>query len=313
MTEATGRDFRIVNADCVEFVRSMPDDSVDMVVYSPPFESIYAYSDDPRDMSNCSNSAEFQQHYGYLARELTRVLKPGRVICVHCMVLPASKVRDGFIGIRDFPGDLIRAHQSTGLILHSKVVIWKDPVVAMQRTKALGLLWKQLKKDSAMSRMGFPDEVLMFRKPGENAVPITHSAEEFPVALWQKYASPIWGDIDQSDVLSCRAAREDGDQKHLCALQLEVYRRCLRLYSNPGELMFEPFAGIGSGGHAAIQEGRRFLGTELKESYFRQAVLNLHAAERRNLELPRAKYLNVCGPTLGERAESATSDLPEAV
>lgn len=278
MAREPGERWELANADCVEFVGGLPDASVDMVVYSPPFEAIYAYSDDPRDMSNCSDSAEFQRHYGFLATELARVIKPGRLICVHCMVLPTIKVRDGVIGLRDFPGDLIRAHQRTGLIYHSKITIWKDPVVAMQRTKALGLLWKQLKKDSAMSRQGLPDEVLVFRAPGENASPIVHSADEFPVAQWQRWASPVWDDIDQSDVLPCRAARAEDDQKHLCPLQLEVTRRCVRLWSNRGDLVLSPFAGIGSEGHVALTEGRRFLGCELKESYYRQAVANLTAA-----------------------------------
>lgn len=276
----TPGEWQIHNADCVEFVSGLPDASVDLIVYSPPFESLFAYSDDPRDMSNCSSSEEFREHYGFLARQLARVIKPGRIICVHCMVLPTSKNRHGYIGLRDFPGDLIRAHQATGLIFHSKVTIFKDPVVAMQRTKALGLLWKQLRKDSAMSRMGVPDEVLMFRAPGDNPAPVSHTAEEFPVALWQKYASPVWGDIDQSDVLPCRAAKEEGDQKHLCPLQLEVIRRCVRLYSNPGDLVLTPFAGVGSELYVALQEGRRAIGCELKPSYWRQAVGNLRAAEQ---------------------------------
>lgn len=281
----TGNGFEVTNGDCVEVVGALADASVDLVVYSPPFESLFAYSDDPRDMSNCSSSAEFFEHYGYLAQELARVIKPGRIIAVHCMVLPTTKSRDGHIGLRDFPGDLIRAHQKTGLIFHSKVTIWKDPVVAMQRTKALGLLWKQIKKDSAMSRMGLPDEVLFFRAPGENTAPVSHTAEEFPVAMWQKWASPVWDDIDQSDVLPCRAAREEDDQKHLCPLQLEVTRRCVRMYSNRGDLVLSPFTGIGSEGYVALTEGRRFVGAELKASYFRQAVANLREAESRPRDL----------------------------
>lgn len=292
--KAKGNGFDVTNGDCVEVVGALPDASVDLVVYSPPFEALFAYSDDPRDMSNCSTSAEFHEHYGYLAAQLARVIKPGRLICVHCMVLPTSKSRDGFIGLRDFPGDLIRAHQKTGLIFHSKVTIWKDPVVAMQRTKALGLLWKQLKKDSAMSRMGLPDEVLFFRAPGENANPIAHSPEEFPVALWQKFASPVWSDIDQSDVLPCRAAKEEDDQKHLCPLQLEVIRRCVRMYSNRGDLVLSPFTGIGSEGYVAIQEGRRFVGSELKASYFKQAVANLRAAEQATGDLFGSLNLGTC-------------------
>jgi hypothetical protein len=307
-----GNGWELANADCIDYVRSLPDESIDLAFYSPPFEAIYAYSDDPRDMSNCSDSEEFQAHYGFLARELYRVIKPGRIVCVHCMTLPSSKTQHGYIGLRDFPGDLIRTHQRTGMIWHSDVSIWKCPVVAVTRTKALGLLHKQLLKDSCMSRMGIPDRVLMFRKPGVNANPVKHRAprsefldvtyehfnegqpvsellsiepgdggEVFPIPLWQKWASPHWDDIDQGDVLPHRAGKDDGDQKHLCVLQLEVYRRCLRLYSNPGDTVLEPFSGVGSGIYVALQEGRKGKGAELKPSYFRQSVANLQAVERR--------------------------------
>lgn len=274
-----GRGWELENGDSCEWLPGLPERSVDMAVYSPPFASLFAYSDSPRDLSNNDTYEQFGEHYGFIARGLARVMKPGRIVAVHCMVLPTSKARDGFIGLRDLPGDLIRWHLDAGFVFHSKVTIWKNPVVAMQRTKALGLLWKQLKKDSAMSRMGLPDEVLMFRAPGDNPDPVTHTAEEFPVDQWQRWASPVWDDIDQSDVLPCRAAKDEDDQKHLCPLQLEVIRRCVRLYSNPGELVLSPFAGIGSEGYVALQEGRRFTGCELKPSYWRQAVGNLRAAE----------------------------------
>jgi hypothetical protein len=261
-------------------LQTLAEGSVDLAVFSPPFASLFAYSDDPRDLSNNDTYEQFGEHYGYIARGLARVMKPGRIVCVHCMVLPTSKTRDGYIGLRDLPGDLIRWHEQAGFIFHSKVTIWKDPVVAMQRTKALGLLWKQLKKDSAMSRMGVPDEMLMFRAPGDNPDPITHTAEGFPVALWQKYASPVWDDIDQSDVLPCRAAKEEDDQKHLCPLQREVVRRCISLYSRPGDLVLTPFGGIGTELVVALEEGRRATGCELKPSYFKQAVANLRAAQQ---------------------------------
>lgn len=277
---ARGRDWTLANGDSCEWLQHLEPACADLAVYSPPFASLYAYSDDARDLSNNDTYEQFAEHYGFIARGLARVMKPGRNVCVHCMVLPTSKTRDGHIGLRDLPGDLIRWHEAAGFIFHSKVVIWKDPVVAMQRTKALGLLWKQLRKDSAMSRMGLPDEVLVFRAPGDNATPITHSETEFPVSQWQQWASPIWSDIDQSDVLPCRAARAEDDQKHLCPLQLEVIRRCVRLWSNPGETVLSPFAGIGSEGHVALGEQRRYLGCELKESYYRQAVANLESAER---------------------------------
>lgn len=275
----------LTNGDSCEWLQTLPERSVDMAVFSPPFASLFAYSDDPRDLSNNDTYEGFGEHYGYIAYGLARVMKPGRLVCVHCMVLPTSKTRDGFIGLRDLPGDLIRWHQEAGFIFHSKVTIWKDPVVAMQRTKALGLLWKQLKKDSAMSRQGLPDEVLVFRAPGANEAPVSHSAEEFPVSQWQRWASPVWDDIDQSDVLPCRAAKEEDDQKHLCPLQLEVIRRCVRLWSNPGDTVLSPFAGIGSEGYVALQEGRKFIGCELKSSYYRQAVGNLQAAEGGTLSL----------------------------
>lgn len=272
------RDWTLENGDSCEWLQMLPEKSIDLAVFSPPFASLFAYSDDPRDLSNNDTYEQFGEHYGYIARGLARVMKPGRNICVHCMVLPTSKTRDGHIGLRDLPGDLVRWHEAAGFVYHSKVTIWKDPVVAMQRTKALGLLWKQLKKDSVMSRQGLPDEVLVFRAPGENSEPVTHSAEEFPVDQWQRWASPIWTDIDQSDVLPCRAAKDEDDQKHLCPLQLEVIRRCVRLWSNPGDVVLSPFAGVGSEGHVALREGRKFLGCELKASYYRQAVANLTAA-----------------------------------
>jgi len=274
-----GRGWELTNGDSCEWLPGLPEQSVDLAVYSPPFASLFAYSDSPRDLSNNDTYEQFGEHYGYIARGLARAMKPGRVVCVHCMVLPTSKSRDGYIGLRDLPGDLIRWHIEAGFVFHSKTTIWKNPVVAMQRTKALGLLWKQVRKDSTMSRMGLPDEVLMFRAPGDNPDPVTHTAEEFPVDQWQRWASPVWDDIDQSDVLPCRAAKEEGDQKHLCPLQLEVIRRCVRLYSNPGDLVLSPFAGIGSEGYVAVQERRRFTGCELKASYYRQAVGNLRSAE----------------------------------
>lgn len=280
-----GRGWELTNGDSCEWLPALPEQSVDLAVYSPPFASLFAYSDSPRDLSNNDTYEQFGEHYGFIARGLARVMKPGRIVAVHCMVLPTSKSRDGYIGLRDLPGDLIRWHLDAGFVFHSKVTIWKNPVVAMQRTKALGLLWKQLKKDSAMSRMGLPDEVLFFRAPGDNPEPVTHTAEEFPVDQWQRWASPVWDDIDQSDVLPCRAAKEEDDQKHLCPLQLEVIRRCVRLYSNPGDLVLSPFAGIGSEGYVAVQERRRFTGCELKPSYWRQGVMNLQSAEAVPMDL----------------------------
>lgn len=274
-----GNGWEMRRGDCVELVRAVASETVGFSVYSPPFASLYTYSDSDRDMGNCRSHDEFFAHYGFLLRELIRVTKPGRLTSAHCMIMPTSKERDGVIGLTDFPGRIIAAHQAAGWIYHSDVTIWKDPVVAMQRTKALGLLHKQLKKDSCMSRMGFPDRVLTFRKPGVNAEPVSHRPEEFPVDQWQKWASPIWDDIDPGDTLQYQSAREEKDERHICPLQLEVYRRCIHLWSNPGDLILEPFGGIGSGGWVSLKEGRRYLGCELKPSYYEQACRNLRAAE----------------------------------
>jgi hypothetical protein len=223
--------------------------------------------------------AEFYAHFGYLIADLYRVLKPGRLLSFHCMNLPTSKTRDGYIGISDFRGDLIRMFQDARFIFHSEVVIWKDPVTAMQRTKALGLLYKQLKKDSAMSRQGIPDYLVTMRKPGVNPEPVTKDPAAFPVDLWQRYASPVWMDINASETLQKESARDEKDGRHIAPLQLEVIRRAIALWTNPGDLVLDPFAGIGSTGYVALREGRRFVGVELKASYFKQAVANLERAE----------------------------------
>lgn len=273
------RMFTMHLGDCVEVVRKLSTDSIHYSIYSPPFASLYTYSASERDMGNCRTHAEFYEHFIFLAEELFRVLMTGRLMSFHCMNLPTSKQRDGFIGIADFRGDLIRIFQDAGFIYHSEVVIWKDPVTAMQRTKALGLLHKQIKKDSSMSRQGIPDYLVTMRKPGENPDRITHTAEDFPVSLWQRYASPVWMDINPSDTLQRESAREDKDEKHIAPLQLEVIARALKLWSNPGDTVLSPFAGIGSEGYEAIKQGRKFVGVELKESYFKQAVENLKTAQ----------------------------------
>lgn len=264
--------------DCVEQVSMLTDESVDFSVYSPPFASLYTYSNSDRDMGNCKDADEFFEHYRFLVREKFRVTKPGRLTSFHCMNLPTSKTNHGYIGIRDFRGELIRAHEAEGWIFHSEVCIWKDPVTAMQRTKALGLLHKQLKKDSCMSRQGIPDYLVTMRKPGENAERVEHTNETFPVGEWQKIASPVWMDINPSDTLQYMSAREHNDERHICPLQLEVIRRALMLWSNPGDLVLSPFGGIGSEGYVSLQMGRRYLGIELKRSYFEQAVKNLRSA-----------------------------------
>jgi DNA modification methylase len=272
-------DFAAYHADTVEVARGLPSESVDFSVFSPPFASLYTYSASERDMGNCRDAEDFFEHYGYLIKEQRRVMRPGRLVAIHCMLMPTSKERDGYIGLKDFRGDIIRAYQKEGFIFHSEVVIWKDPVTAMQRTKALGLLWKTIKKDSTMSRQSIPDYVVMMRAPGDNLTPVSHTADEFPVDQWQKWASPVWMDIDPSDTLQYQSAREHDDERHICPLQLGVIRRCLGLWSNPGDLVWSPFMGIGSEGVVSLQMGRRFVGAELKASYYGQAVKNLTAAK----------------------------------
>jgi superfamily II DNA or RNA helicase len=253
--KAEGDGWTLHLADCVDVAEEQPDDSLHYTIYSPPFASLYTYSNSDRDMGNCKDTDEFMEHYRYLVRELYRATMPGRLVSFHCMNLPTSKVRDGVIGIRDFRGELIRLHEQEGWIFHSEVCIWKDPVTAMQRTKALGLLWKQIKKDSCMSRQGIPDYLVTMRKPGSNPQAVSHTATDYPVELWQNVASPVWMDINPSDTLSYREARENDDERHICALQLQVIERAVKLWSNPGDVVFSPFAGIGSEGYTAAADG----------------------------------------------------------
>lgn len=283
---ASGNGWTLHRGDCVEVLAEQESDTVHFSVHSPPFASLYTYSASDRDMGNCRTHEEFFEHYRFAIRELYRLTMPGRLASVHCMNLPTSKVRDGVIGLRDFRGEIIRAYEAEGWVYHSEVVIWKDPVTAMQRTKALGLLYKQLKKDSAMSRQGIPDYLVTFRKPGENPERVEKDPEAFPVGLWQRYASPVWMDINPSDTLQYRSAREHDDERHICPLQLDVIRRSIRLWTNPGDVVLSPFAGIGSEGVVALEEGRRFLGVELKGSYFDQARKNLmNTHEKRDMDL----------------------------
>ena len=276
---AEGRGWTLYNGDCIDVLRGLPGSSVGFSVFSPPFASLYTYSNSDRDLGNCRTTADFFEHFGFVLSELARVLMPGRSVAMHCMDLPTTKLRDGHIGLVDFPGDLIRAGQAAGLIYHSSVVIWKDPVTAMQRTKALGLLHKTIRTDSSMSRMGIPDRVIVMRKPGANPQPIAHPDDSFPVDRWQRYASPVWMDIDPGDTLQFRAARESEDERHICPLQLEVIRRCLELWSTRGDVVLTPFAGIGSELHEAVKMGRKAIGVELKPSYWRQAVKNLRGMD----------------------------------
>jgi len=266
--------YALYNGDSCEVLNGIPDNSVHFMVYSPPFASLYTYSNSDRDLGNCRSRSEFYAQFEFIARELYRTLMPGRNMSFHCMNLPTSKERDGVIGITDFRGELIRIFQKQGFIFHSEVCIWKDPVTAMQRTKALGLLHKQIKKDSCMSRQGIPDYLVTMRKPGDNPEPVTHTNESFPVDAWQRYASPVWMDINQSDTLQHRSAREEKDERHICPLQLDVIKRAILLWTNPGDIVLTPFLGIGSEAYVALELKRRAIGIELKESYYDQAVKN---------------------------------------
>lgn len=289
-----GKDFSVYLGDSCEVLKGVPDNSIHYSITSIPFASLYTYSATERDLGNCRNHNEFWDHFQFLIREWVRTIMPGRLISIHCMNLPTSKQNDGFIGIKDFRGDVIRAMQDAGMIYHSEVCIWKDPVIAMQRTKALGLLHKQVRKDSCMSRQGIPDYLVTFRKPGENAEPaeglFDHFAGDYElpmgqdevrnsINIWQQYASPVWMDINPSDTLQRESARAEKDERHICPLQLQVIERGLQLWTNPGDVVLDPFNGIGSSGYRALQLKRRYIGIELKESYYEQAVKNLISAE----------------------------------
>jgi hypothetical protein len=315
--EYQGLGWALHNSDCVEGMYAMPEGSVDCAIFSPPFGDLFVYSDSERDLGNAGGGEKFLEQYRFFAEALTRVLRPGRIACVHCTDLPMRKGRDGAIGLQDFSGDLIRAHSAAGLIYHGRATIWKDPVVEMQRTKALGLLYKQIRKDSAMNRVGMPDYMLFFRKDAPNERPIEHAAPstkeavkiarewldeltraglcagtppdevladlvkdaEFDVMEWQQVASPVWMDIQQGNVLrSFRKAKGANDEKHVCPLQLDVIRKCLRLYTRPGDVVMDPFNGIGSTGYEALRARRKYIGFELKREYAEQANLNLQDA-----------------------------------
>ena len=277
INQSSGDGWTAFNGDCVEVLEGIPERSIDYSIFSPPFASLYTYSNSPRDMGNCRDDGEFFAHFDHLIRQLRRVMKPGRNVSFHCMLLPTSKERDGYIGLKDFRGDLIRAFQSEGFIYASEVCIWKDPVTAMQRTKALGLLHKTVRNNASMSRQGIPDYLVTMRAPGDVEDRVKHG-EDYPVDKWQKVASPVWTDIDPSDTLQFRSARENDDERHICPLQLEVIRRGVDLWTNPGDVVLSPFMGIGSEGYVSLQMARRFVGVELKKSYYEQAARNLGSA-----------------------------------
>jgi hypothetical protein len=317
-------DYAIYEGDSCELIRAVPGDSIDFGIHSPPFEGLYRFSNYDRDISNNPDKASFWAHYGFLIQELMRVTKPGRLHSVHCMQLPTSITRNGHVGMRDFRGEVVRAYEDAGWIFHSEVCIWKDPVVAQQRTKSIRLLHAQIMKDSAISGQGLADYIVTFRKPGENVAPISGPFEQFvgtgvdvspeayareaaqfkadgrepwpydkwkSILVWQRYASPVWMDINQTRTLQYRGGRDEKDEVHISPLQLDVIERCIDLWSLPGETVLTPFLGIGSEVYSAVNMGRKGIGFELKPSYFRQAARNLadlHAARTDDMFRPEA-------------------------
>lgn len=306
--------YAIYNGDSCELIRAIPSESVHFGIHSPPFEGLYRFSAYDRDISNNNDKESFFEHYAFLIQELLRVTKPGRLHSVHCMQLPTSKTRNGFIGMRDFRGEIVRAYEDAGWYFHSEVCIWKDPVVAQQRTKSVRLLHKQVVKDSALSGQGLADYVVTFRKPGDNLEPIAGGFERFAgtgldisreayhaqlrdapsdsgrapwtyeqwasILVWQRYASPVWMDINQTRTLQYRGGRDEKDEVHISPLQLDVIERCIDLWSAPGDVVLTPFLGIGSEVYGAVTRGRFGVGFELKPSYFAQAKRNMAAAEK---------------------------------
>lgn len=308
--------YSIYNGDSCEVLRNIPDNSIHYTLFSPPFSSLYTYSNSDRDMGNCKGDEEFANHFKFLAKELYRVTMPGRLLSFHCMDLPMMKERDGVIGLKDFPSILRQIFQDEGFIYHSKVTIWKNPVTEMQRTKALGLLHKQIRKDSTMCRQGIPDYIVTMRKPGDNPERVSHTPENFSVDVWQKYASPVWMDIKQSFTLQKKSARAEKDEKHICPLQLDVIQRCIELWTNPNDIVLDPFMGIGSVPYVGIALGRRGLGIELKDSYYQQAKINLaNAANGDVIDLPVGTYSveEMWAHSFDDKDEDNTSVLDDGI
>ena len=289
------------NGDCIEVIKGLPNESIHYSIFSPPFLSLYVYSDSERDMGNSKNDDDFYSHFEFLIPQLMRILLPGRLVSVHCSVTPLTIQHDGVIGLKDFPGMIVRLFQKFGFVFHSKFVIWKDPLIQATRTKMLSLAHKQVIKDSTRCGHSFMDEILTFRKPGENKEPVSHEAgfeeyigesepkekknanpklNKYSQMVFRSYASPVWFDIDQTDTLNYRLGKEEKDERHICPLQLQVIERCLHYWTNPGDIVLSPFAGIGSEGYESIRSGRKFIGIELKRSYYNLAIRNLQKAEK---------------------------------
>jgi len=302
-----GNNWAMYQGDCIEVVKGLPDESIHYSIFSPPFSNLFTYSDSERDIGNCKNDDEFYEHFKFLTSSLFRVLKHGRLVSIHCMDGLATITHDGFIGLKDMPGLVISLFQAAGFIYHSRVCIWKDPLVQATRTKALALAHKQISKDSTRCAMGLPDYVVTMRKPGVNPEPVSHGrgfehyigeqdepnkqktniakTNKYSHYVWQRYASPVWWDIRQTNTLNIQAARSEKDEKHICPLQLDTIARCLDLWSNPNDVVLSPFAGIGSEGYQSLLSGRRFIGIELKNSYYLQAVRNLKSTENKEAQL----------------------------
>jgi hypothetical protein len=299
INQTVTEDYALYHGDSCEVMKGLPDSSVDYSIFSPPFASLYTYSNSTRDLGNSRSDEEFFAHFDFIIQELRRVMKPGHNVSFHCMLMPTSKERDGYIGLKDFRGDLIRAFQRHGFIYASEVCIWKDPVTAMQRTKALGLLHKTIRGNSTMSRQGIPDYLVTMRAPGEIVDRVRHYRDEaelsevcakegkdystqslnvLPVQEWQQLASPVWMDINPSETLQYRSARDNEDERHICPLQLQVIERGIKLWTNPGDVVFSPFGGIGSEPVTALRMKRKAIAIELKDSYYKQMVLNVQAA-----------------------------------
>ena len=320
LNQSIGKNYTLYHGDSCEVLKGIPDNSIHYTITSPPFSSLYVFSNSDRDMSNCKSHADFYKHFEFLVEELFRITIPGRLISLHCCNLPCTLAHDGYIGIQDFRGDLIRLFQSKGWIYHSEVCIWKDPVIAMTRSHAIGLIHKQVIKDSGMSRQGIPDYLVTFRKPGKNPEPVSGCLEYYvgdeppikngkgknrspesarndkdvdkSIDIWEKYASPVWMDINPSNTLQFRSARDNDDCKHIAPLQLDVIERGLQLWTNPGDTVLDPFNGIGSTGHVALKTKRKYIGCELKESYYQAAVNNLNQSE---IESAQPNLLDMMG------------------
>lgn len=292
LNQAQGENWTLANGDCIEVLNALPENSIHLSIFSPPYASLYTYSNSDRDLGNSTNDEQFYEHFAHVVAGLHRVTKPGRIVCVDVMNIPAMKERDGYIGLKDFRGDVIRAFQKAGFIFHSEHCAWKDPLIEATRTKALGLMHKQLCKDSTRSRAGIPQYLLAFRKDGENPEPVAHidgltefCGENPPIhgnlshERWRRYASPVWMDINFSNTLNAKAARDNEDERHVCPMALDLIERAITLWSNPGDVVFDPFSGVGSTGYQAIKMGRKFIGSELKQSYFTQACKNIESAK----------------------------------